>query len=143
MKAILRPVLAVLAGLAVMLVLLIVVEGVAGAQYPLPENFQGTKEEMCAHVEGYPQWILAWVVPAWAFIGLAAAWTARRIGNVYSAGVVGLLMLLALISNQAMLPYPIWFEVSNLILIPLALVAGTYLAGRRKSPRTAHESAEA
>lgn len=136
MKAILWSVLAILAGLAVMLLLIIAVEVVAGAMYPLPEDFHGTKEEMCAHVESYPQWILALVVPAWGFAGFASAWTARRIGNLYSAAIVGLLMLLALVSNLAMLPYPTWFKVANLFVVPLALFAGTYLASRRKSTST-------
>ncbi len=133
MKAILRSILAILAGLAVMLLLIIAVEAFSAVVYPLPADFKGTTEEMCAHVEHYPPWILAVVVPAWGFAGLASAWTARRIGNTYSAAIVGLLMLLALVSNLAMLPYPTWFKAANLLVIPLALIAGTRLASRSKS----------
>lgn len=137
MKAILRSVLAILAGLAVMFLLVIAVEAFSAVVYPLPADFKGTTEEMCAHVADYPPWVLAVVVPAWGFAGLASAWTARRIGNLYSAAIVGLLMLLALVSNLAMLPYPTWFKAANLLVIPLALIAGTYLASRRKRASTA------
>lgn len=67
MKTVLRNFVAVLAGLLVLFVLLIAVELFSAVVHPLPDTFGGTKQEMCQHVERYPAWVLAVVVPAWAF----------------------------------------------------------------------------
>jgi hypothetical protein len=37
--------------------------------------------------------------------------------------VVGLLLLAAVILNISMLPYPLWFKIANLVLIPVAMAA--------------------
>jgi hypothetical protein len=85
---------------------------------------------MCQHVERYPNWVLAIVVPAWAGTALASAWLAGRIGNRECALVVGVLLLAALLFNLSMLPYPIWFKAANLIAIPCAVVFAAYLSSR-------------
>ena len=90
-------------------------------------------EEMCRHVERYPPWVLAVVVPMWAVAALAGTWIAQRIGNLYSSGIVGLLLLSALALNISPLPYPIWFKVVNLLVVPAAIVAGSRFSGRRKA----------
>lgn len=123
---------AVLVGLFVALLLVIAVELFSAVVHPLPADFGGTREEMCRHVERYPPWVLAIVVPAWALTALAGVWTAQRIENFYSAGIVGLLLLAALVLNIAMLPYPIWFKITNLLVIPAAMVAGCRCWPRRR-----------
>ena len=92
-------------------------------------------EEMCLHVERYPQWVLAAVVPMWTVAALVGTWIAQKIGNTYAAGIVGLLLLAALVFNLSMLPYPIWFKVVILLVIPAALVAGSRLARRPRAAR--------
>jgi hypothetical protein len=82
MKAVLRTIAAVLAGLLVFFLLVVAVELFSAVVHPLPEDFGGTTEEMCQHVERYPQWVLAVVVPAWAAAALVSTWTARRIANL-------------------------------------------------------------
>jgi hypothetical protein len=125
MKSVLRSIAAVLAGLLVLFTLVMAVELFSAVVYPFPEGFEGTKEEICRHVERYPQWVLAVVVPAWVLAAFASTWTARRIGNLASSAIVGLLLLAGLICNISMLPYPIWFKIANLLLIPIAILAGT------------------
>jgi hypothetical protein len=93
-------------------------------------------EEMCRHVEKFPPWVLAVVVPAWAVTALVSTWTAQRVGNLYSAAIVGLLLLAAVVFNVSKLPYPIWFKIGNLILIPIAIVAGSRLSRRHKTEVT-------
>ena len=88
---------------------------------------------MCRHVERYPRWVLAVVVPIWAVAALVSTWIAQRIGNPYSAGVVGLFLLSALVFNLSMLPYPIWFKIGNLLVIPAAVVAAIRLSRRRRT----------
>lgn len=52
-------------------------EGFSAVVHPLPEDFGGTMEEMCRHVEKYPQWVLAVVVPMWAVAALVGTWMAE------------------------------------------------------------------
>lgn len=125
MKAVLRTLAAVLAGLLVLATLVVAVELFSAVVHPLPEDFGGTTEEMCQHVERCPHWVLAVVVPAWAVAAFASTWTARRIGNLYSSAIVGLLLLAALVFNVSMLPYSTWFKVANLLVIPIAVFAGS------------------
>jgi hypothetical protein len=117
-------------------VLLVAVELFSAVVHPLPEDFGGTMEEMCRHVESYPQWILAVAVAAWGLSAFVATWTARKMGNAVSFAVVSLLLLAALVANISMLPYPTWFKIANLLVIPAAIVAGGRLATRNKTPNT-------
>ena len=113
--------------------LVIAVELFSGVVHPFPKDFGGTKEEVCRHVERYPSWVLAVVVPAWGIAGLASTWIARRIGNFASTAIVGLLLLAALVDNISMLPYPTWFKIASLLVIPAAILAGSRLPMRHKT----------
>jgi hypothetical protein len=90
-------------------------------------------EEMCRHVERFPPWVLAVVVPMWAVAALVGTWIARRIGNLWSSGIVGLLLVASVAFNVSKLPYPIWFKAATLLVVPAAAIAGSRLAGRRKT----------
>lgn len=131
MKAFLRMLAAVFAGLLVLFVLVVAVELFSAVVHPLPEGYGGTTEEMCRHVARYPHWVLAVVVPAWAAAAFAGTWTARRIGNFYSSAIVGLLLLAALVLNLSMLPYPIWFKIADLLVIPTAAFVGSCSSSRK------------
>jgi hypothetical protein len=133
MNVFVRTIVATFIGLIVAFALIVAVEAFGSVVHPLPQDFGGTMEEMCRHVERFPQWVLAAVVPMWAVAALVSTWIAQRIGNVYSLAIVGLLLLSALVLNLSMLPYPIWFKVANLLVIPAAIVAGSQLSGRRKT----------
>ena len=68
----LRTLAGILVGLFVAFVMVVAVELASAVVHPLPEDFGGTEEEMCRHVERYPHWVLALVVAAWsvtAFVG--------------------------------------------------------------------------
>jgi hypothetical protein len=136
MKAALRTLAAVFIGLLVAFVLVVAVELFGSVVHPLPEGFGGTMEEMCLHVERFPQWVLAVVVPAWGVTALISAWIAQRIGNPSSALIVGLFLLAALVFNLSKLPYPMWFKIVNLLVIPAAIVAGSRVSIRRKTAGT-------
>ncbi|HEX6986631.1 MAG TPA: hypothetical protein VF170_14715 [Planctomycetaceae bacterium] len=116
-----------------MFALVVAVELFSAVVHPFPEDFGGTPEEVCRHVERYPHWVLAVVVPMWAVAALVGTWTAQSIGNPYSSAAVGLLVLAALVCNISMLPYPTWFKVANLLVIPAAALAGIRLSMRRKT----------
>jgi hypothetical protein len=134
-KAILRTLAGTFLGLVVTFILIVGVEGFGAVVHPLPKDFDGTMEAMCRHVARFPQWVLVAVVPMWAVAALLGTWVARRTGNQLAAGIVGLLVMSALVFNISKLPYPIWFKVVNLLVIPAAIIAGSQLAGRRKPAR--------
>jgi hypothetical protein len=136
MNTALRVLAAVFAGLLVSFILVVGLELFSAVVHPLPADFGGTMEEMCRHVERYPPWVLAVVIPAWAVTALVGTWTAQRIGNLYSAAIVGLLLLTALLFNISKLPYPMWFKIANLLVIPAAIVAGHRLAIRPKTAQS-------
>lgn len=128
-----RKIAAVVAGLLVAFILLVAIELVSAIAHPVPPDFGGTMEEMCEHVARIPQWVLALAVLAWGVTAFVSTWTAYRIGGRGSALVTGLLLLAALVFNISMLPYPIWFKIVNLLLIPAAVGLGSRLPIRRKA----------
>ncbi len=132
MTAVFRAVGSIVAGMLVAFILVVAVEIFSAVVHPVPPDFGGTPEEMCLHVERYPNWVLAVVVPMWAGTALAGTWIAGKLGNRGGALCVGLLILAALGFNLSMLPYPIWFKIACLIAIPAASAFALYLAGRRK-----------
>jgi hypothetical protein len=133
MKAALRSVAAVVAGLLVLFALLVAVELFSAVVHPFPADFGGSKDEMCQHVARYPHWVLGVVVPLWAFAAYASTWIARTIGNLTSSVIVGLLLLAALAWNVSMLPYPVWFKVAALLVTPLAVVCAARRSSRHEA----------
>lgn len=134
MKEVLRLVAAIVAGMVVSFALVVGVEFFSAVVHPFPEDFGGTNDEVCRHVERYPAWVLAMVVPAWGVVALAGVGTAARIGNLISSVTVGVLLLAALGFNLAMLPYPTWFKLANLLALPCAMLLGARHCARR-APR--------
>jgi hypothetical protein len=131
MATIFRTLVAIIAGMLVAFVLIVAVELFSAVVHPVPPDFGGTMEEMCQHVARYPTWILALVVPAWGAAAFVSTWTAKKIGNRGSAICVGLLLLAGVVLNISMLPYPIWFKLVILLVIPTALVLGSILSIRQ------------
>lgn len=130
MVKVLRMVGSIIAGLAAAFVVIIALEYFGSVVHPFPADFDGSMEQMCRHVERFPAWVLAVVVPAWAFAAMAGAWITGRFANRGCALVTGLLLLAALGLNLAMLPYPAWFKIANVVAMPLAIAAGLYLSNR-------------
>lgn len=122
---------AIVAGIAVAMILALAVEFFCALAHPFPEDFDGSIEATCLHVEQCPAWVLALVVPGWAGVALAGMWTAGRIGGRASAAVVGLILLAAVLLNISMLPYPLWFETASVLAIAAAGAGGYRLSGRR------------
>ncbi|HUE74607.1 MAG TPA: hypothetical protein VMP01_27315 [Pirellulaceae bacterium] len=137
MVTILRTVGAIIAGIVLALGLVIAVELWSNVVHPLPPGFEHTPEAMCAHVERYPQWVLAIAAAAWGATTYASTWVASRLGNWVSGGLVGLLLLAAVLFNMSMLPYPVWFEAANVIVFPLAILLGLRGARRRQAEQSA------
>ena len=133
--SILRSIGAVILSLVVALV--IAVEGVSAVLHPFPPGFEGTPDEMHEHVARYPGWILALAMVGWGGITFVSTWIATRLGTRRHPAhgiAIGLLLLLAVIFNMYLLPYPIWFEVLNLIVLPIGIYCGARLgSGDRRA----------
>ena len=132
---VLRSVGAVLGGLVVAAVLVVGVEVFSSIVHPFPPDVDPNDYEVCkAHVAQYPAWVLAVAVLAWGLTTFASAWLATRLGpgRHRAHGVmVGLILLALAVLNMSMLPYPIWFWVSNMFVFPLGFSLGAKLGGLR------------
>lgn len=132
LRSVLRSAGAVLAGLLVAMVLIVAVEGVGAVLHPFPEGADTSDPEVVkAHVAKFPQWALALVVVAWGFITFVSAWIATRLGTRRHPAhgiAIGALLVLAVVLNIYHLPYPLWFEVLNLVVLPLAAFGGIRMA---------------
>lgn len=124
MKTALLTMVAVVAGLALALVLVIAVELFSAVVHPVPPGFTGTMDEMCQHVARYPHWVLAVAVLAWSATAFASTWIATRIGNRWGGLIVILLLTLAIVFNVTKLPYAMWFKVVMLSCFPVACYLG-------------------
>ena len=134
-----RSVASVILSLLLAFVLVIAVEGFSAVVHPFPPGFNGTPDEMYEHVARYPDWVLAVVVVAWGVTVFASTWLAIRVGAARHPAhgiVVGLLLLLAVVFNMYMLPYPLWFEVLNLVVFPLGIYCGVKLGRGERNAKS-------
>src|SRR3954454_23659309 len=131
MAMVLRCMVAIIAGMIVVLALVVTVELFSAVVHPVPPSFKGTMEEMGLHVERYPHWVLALVVPAWAGAAFAGTWISGRIGNRKCALCIGLLLIAAVAFNVSKLPYALWFKIVILLAVPVAIVLGDRWSIRR------------
>ena len=136
MKDLYRVFFGIFNGILSVFIMVFAVEVFSAFVYPLPEGFMGTKEEMCQHVEKYPDWVLGIVVVLWGLTAFVGTWLAQRIGSIWASSVVAILILWALGFNLNMLPYASWFKgtmpVVALIAIALGILRGK--GGRAKPP---------
>ena len=117
-----RAVVALVLGVAVAMAMLVAVEGFSALVHPFPADFRGTHEEICAHVERYPAWVLAVVVPLWAGVAFVSVLVAKVVGrSPWPARIVAVLLVVALGMNLWMLPYPAWFKVVEFLAICAAV----------------------
>lgn len=134
--SLIRSVCAVVVGFVVAACSIVGVEVVSSILHPFPPGVDPTDIEVCkAHVARYPARILFLASLAWGFTTFVSAWVATRLGSGRHRAhgiVVGLILLALAIMNMSMLPYPIWFWVSNLVLFPLAFYWGARLGGTRQ-----------
>jgi hypothetical protein len=134
MKTALRTLLAVVAGVALALVLVIAVELFSAVVHPVPPGFTGTMDEMCQHVARYPDWVLGVVVLAWSATSFVSTWVATRIGNRLAGLVVDRLLTLAIVINVAKLPYAMWFKVVMRSSFAVACYLGVTRGERMSKP---------
>lgn len=132
-RVILQSVMAIFLSLLAAVILLVVVEVVTLAFHPFPQGTDTSDHAaVAAHVARFPSWILAIGTVGWGATVLAATWIATRLGagrHPAHGIAMGSLLFLAAVFNMYMLPYPMWFEISNGIVLSLAIYLGVR-AGR-------------
>jgi len=135
--SIVRSAASIVVSLMFAMAMIVTVEGIGAIVHPFPPEVDTNDiEAVKAHVARCPAWFLGVVVVLWGFTTFASAWIATRLGagrHPAHGIVVGLMLLLAVVMNMLMLPYPVWFEVANLVTFSLAIYWGTKL-GRGRSP---------
>lgn len=110
------------------------IEGISTILHPWPEGFMGTLVEIATHVKNYPAWVLALLGVGYGLTTLVCTFLTTCIGsierNLWFGYGVGALIFAMVVINLAMLPYPIWYWVFMLTMLPIASLGGPKLAGR-------------
>lgn len=126
-----RSLFSVILGLVVAFAIFMVIELIGSIVYPFPEDFSGTPEEIMAQVENYPTLILVLLGGVgWALSMLLSVYAATRLGTNRHPGhgaAVGAFWFGMLVFNMYMLPYPTWYWVLNLVLLPVMAFVGIRL----------------
>lgn len=131
-----RGVLAVVLSLAAAVGLFVAVEGISAILHPWPADFGGTFEEVARQVESYPAWVLALLGGVgYGATMLICTFVATRVSlnrNTWFGYGVGIFLFAMVIYNMVMLPYPIWFWLLMLTVLPSAAYFGTRLASEKR-----------
>lgn len=129
-RAGLRIAAAIVVGVLVAGVVIMLVEAVSAAFYPLPEGVDPYDRDALAELIGsMPTGALVFVLLAWACGALAGAATAGRIGRPRGAAcawAVGGLIALLTVVNLLLVPHPWWFWSAG----PAAVVGATWIGAR-------------
>lgn len=129
--AILKKIAAVLAGFFVASIVMMIVESINGRVfYPdLAKAAEGvTDREVIRRImAGAPMGAFLVVLLGWALGGIAGGWTASKIAKGAGA-IVGILLTLAGVANNLMLPPPLWFWIAGMIVLFPSTYYGARLA---------------
>ena len=110
----------VLLALLIAGLMLAIIEVFSATVHPYPNDFGGSREEVQKHIEEYPRWSLALVVPMWMVTTFLSVLLARILGGSSAAIIVGLILVAGAFLFVFVLPYPVWFEIANILGIPAA-----------------------
>ncbi|MEM7081912.1 MAG: hypothetical protein AAF465_04205 [Pseudomonadota bacterium] len=126
-----KSVLAVLVGIAIAAGLFMAVEALSAVLHPWPDDFSGSFEEVARQVESYPAWVLVLLGGVcYGAIMLICTFVAARLGPDRHPGhgyAVAIVLFGLVVFNLTMLPYPTWFWVLSMIVLPLTALVGTRL----------------
>jgi hypothetical protein len=118
-----RSALVLLAGVVVAVIVVILMDTVAGSLYALPAGTDRTNPESMRRAVA--------LLPVTAFMILLAGWTlAAAVGSFVAAQlathdrtihgmIVAMFVLVATVANLAAIPHPAWLWPATIILIPL------------------------
>jgi hypothetical protein len=138
MRSALRSIAAVFAGFVAASIVMMIVETINGRVfYPeLAKAAEGVtdRETIRALFAKAPLGALLVVIVGWILGGVAGGWIAARLAAKSKSRhgiVVGILLTLAGVANNLMLPPPLWFWIASLVvLIPAAYLGASLALGR-------------
>jgi MFS family permease len=120
MKNMLRFLAALAAGLTVAILPVVLVEILNALAHPTPAGFEGTLDEVRAHVARYPHWVLAAAAIAWGLGAFVSTRVGHRIGGRWASSVITVLLVVATVFHIASLPYALWFKT---VIVPLIVLS--------------------
>lgn len=133
-KQIFQNIGSVILSFLVALFLLACIEWVGTILHPFPADFAGTRDEVMQHVANYPFFGLFIGGLGWGITMFIATWLATRLSSsrnrAYGIGI-GLILLSGALFNMAMLPYPIWYWILCMLLLPAGIFFGIRLGAQK------------
>lgn len=128
----LRRIFAVVAGLAVAMVVVMLVQKLGHNLYPPPDDLDPADQEfMRNYVANLPWGPLAFVVASYAFSTLIGGWVAAMITKdkpLLYAGIVGAAVLAGAVTTIVTIPHPTWFTTASILGIVVAVVVAAVVA---------------
>ena len=130
-----RTILAVLAGLLVMVFLVGLIESVGHNLYPVTVNLSLNSGEDAGRImEAMPLGAKVFVIAAWAIGAFGGALVAALVSKLHKRGaalVIAIAMLAAAGYSLVLIPHPWWMAALGLLLpVPLALTAWWLVRGK-------------
>ena len=131
----LRRIGATLAGMLLAFAVIVIVEMIGNALYPLPPGVDPKNPESIARaMRNVPAAALIVVVIGWTAGALLGSWLAARIArSVWPAVIVGALVVCGAVANMLTIPHPLWMWISSLVLVALVTLAGAGLGSRGRA----------
>lgn len=130
-----RLIVAAFLGVVAALSIVTAADVVGRRMYPAPVELDLSNAiELHAYVETLPVGAYVLVLCSWTMATLVGGVTAALIGRQrphFLAGVSGVVIILAVIPNLRIIPYPNWFVAAAILVVPLAAWAAGVLAARR------------
>ncbi len=141
MQSMLRSIVAVILGFILASAVMMLVESANGKLiYPeLGKSAQGItdRDALRELLANAPVGAFLVVIIGWSLGGIAGGWGTARLAKNSKIGhslALGILLTLAGIANNLMIPPPIWFwVVSLLVLLPSAYLGGKLAIGKPKA----------
>jgi hypothetical protein len=129
-----RKILSLFAGLLIAVLLVGLIEYLGHIAVPPPDDIDfSDPAQLEAHISNLPFIAFAIVLLAWcagAFFGSLTAGLLSQQHSILYPAVISGFVLLAAIANMIMIPHPLWFAVTGVILVPLAGFMAWYVHGR-------------
>jgi hypothetical protein len=135
MQPTIRSALVLLAGVVVAVLIVTLMDTVAGSIYPLPAGIdRGNPESMRQAVAGLPIGAFLVLLAGWVLAAAAGSYVAARLATHARAIhglIVALFVLVATVANLAAIPHPTWLWPATIIAIPAAGWLATRLVAQR------------
>lgn len=130
-----RNLLAVIAGIASFVLLIMAVQWLGHQVYTPPELNPDKPDQIRAYLATMPVGAILFVGASYMLGAFGGTLLSGLIGTLkasYFGGIIGGLVLAFTISNLLVLPHPLWFNIAAPIAIVLASYAAVQVLGRLK-----------